>query len=365
MKKGICIGLILFMLFGAMLPIGCSVPHGNGSEVCISFIEYIAEGSYGAAYDLLADSVKNTTGTATKPGDPMISADEFAEKYKQIFDAVNLNEISYIVRTVSDASITSSVNFQMTYSTSLGEMTNDYTINAAYEKGRWGILWTPALIFPTMEWGDKLLVGVNYPKRGEIFDCNGELLVKNLSPVTVFCNPSRVPEEKKEEVVQQILAIPILKPSGTPQDEYEELVRKAINSTNSSAVIAKLYPDQMDDALEERLLSITGIGIDKNGAMTSTRFREYPYGRSASHLLGFASIMWESTWKDIKKVREAAASKNATEEQIAAAEAFEVYEKDSWMGYAGLEQQYEELLRGEKGGYAYIQGLDGDRKSVV
>jgi len=353
------------MLFGAMLPLSCSVPHGNGSDVCLSFIEYIAEGSYGAAYDLLSDSVKNTTGTATKPGDPMIGASEFAEKYEQIFEAVGLKEISYIVRTVSDASITSSVDFQMTYDTSFGEMVNDYTINAAYENGRWGVLWTPALIFPTMEWGDKLLVGINYPKRGEIFDCNGELLVKNLSPITIYCVPNHIPAEKKEEVIKQILSIPILKPSGTPADEYEELVRKAINSTNSSAVIAKLYPDQMDDALEERLLAIDGIGIDKNAALTSTRFREYPYGRSASHLLGFASIMWETTWKDIKKKREAAASKNATEEDIAAAEAFSVYEKDSWMGYAGLEQQYEELLRGQKGGYAYIQGLDGTNRKTL
>ena len=114
MKKGICILLISLMLFGTLLPIGCSVPHGNGSDVCLAFIEYIAEGSYGAAYDLLSDSVKNTSGTDTKPGDPMISAKEFADKYQQIFDAVGLNGISYVVRSVSDASITSSVDFQMT-----------------------------------------------------------------------------------------------------------------------------------------------------------------------------------------------------------------------------------------------------------
>lgn len=365
MKKGICLILILIMLLGAAMPIGCASAHGNGSDVCLAFIEYIAEGSYGAAYDLLSDSVKNTTGNDTKPGDPMISAKEFAEKYEQIFDAVGLSEISYVVRTVSDASITSSVDFQMTYATALGEMTNDYTINALYESGRWGIQWTPALIFPTMEWGDKLLVGVNYPKRGEIFDCNGELLVKNLSPVTVFCVPNQIPEEEKDDVIKQILSIPILKPSGTPQDEYEQIIHDAVYSKNSSAVIAKLYPDQIDDTLEERLLSITGMGIDNNASLTSTRFRAYPYGRSASHLLGFAAVMWETTWKDIKKIREAAAGKNATEEQIEAAEAVSAYEKDSWMGYAGLEQQYEEILRGEKGGYAYIQGIDGTNRQTL
>ena len=389
------------MLVGAVLPIGCASVHGNGSDVCREFIEYIACGSYGAAFDLLSDSVKNTTGTDTKPGDPMITAKEFAEKYQQIYEAVGLTEISYIIRTVSDASITSSVDFQMTYTTSLGEMTNDYTINALYENGRWGIQWTPALIFPSMQWGDKLLVGVNYPKRGEIFDAEGELLVKNLSPVTVFCVPNQIPKEEKEDVVKQILAIPILKPSGTPQDEYEkDIVRKAIFSTNSSAVIAKLYPDQVDDALEERLLSIKGIGIDRNGAMTSTRFRAYPYGRSASHLLGFAAVMWKATWTELKKLRavrdakagiasdetaepeetakpeETAAPKDGAkadakeEEEDAGGMTFtdedlDSYEKDSWIGYVGLELQYERILRGEKGGYAYIQGLDGSNRQTL
>ena len=365
MKKSICLILILCMLFGAALPIGCSASHGNGSEVCLQFIEYIAQGSYGAAYDLLSDSVKNTTGTATRPGAPMISADEFAEKYQQIFDAVGLSGISYVVRTVSDASITSSVDYQMTYDTDLGEMTNEYTINAVYENGRWGIQWSPALIFPTMEWGDKLLVGVNYPKRGEIFDAEGELLVKNLSPVTVYCVPNQISAEEKDDVIRQIMSISILKPSGTPQDEYQKIVHDAIYSKNSSAVLARLYPDQVDDTLEERLLSIPGIGIDRNGAMTSTRFRTYPFGRSASHILGFAAVMWETTWKDIKKIREAAAKPDATEEEIAAAAAVAAYEKDSWMGYAGLEQQYEELLRGEKGDYAYIQGIDGTNRQTL
>ena len=365
MKKGLCILLICLMLFGALLPTGCSASRGKGSDVCLAFIEYIADKSYGAAFDLLCDSVKNTSGTETNPGDPMISATEFADKYQQIFDAVGLKDISYIVRNVSDASVTSSVDFTMTYETELGDMTNEYTINAVYEGGRWGIQWTPALIFPTMEWGDKLLVGINYPKRGEIFDCNGELLVKNLSPVTIYCVPNQIPKDEKDEVVKQLLAIPVLKPNGTPADEYAKIVHDAVYSTNSSAVIARLYPDQMDEALEQRLLNIKGVGVDYSASLTSTRFRAYPFGRSASHLLGFASVMWESTWKDIKKIREAAAAKNATEEEIAAAEAYEVYEKDSWMGYAGLEQQYESILRGEKGGYAYIQGKDGQNRQTL
>ena len=58
MKKRICILLVLLILGASILPIGCSTSHGKGSEVLKRFIEYIAEGSYGAAYDLLSPSVK-------------------------------------------------------------------------------------------------------------------------------------------------------------------------------------------------------------------------------------------------------------------------------------------------------------------
>ena len=385
MKKRVCLILIVFILATSILPIGCSASHGKGSEVCRQFIAYIAEGSYGAAYDLLSPSVKNTTGEETEPGEPMISASEFSEKYQQIFNAVGVQEISYLINSVSDASITSTVNYQMTYITDDDEITNDFVIDAAYENGRWGILWTPAQIFPSMQWGDKLLLGVNYPKRGEIFDAEGELLVKNLSPITVYCVPNRIPEDKKEAALKELLSIPILKKNGETQQDFQERMHNAVYSKNTSAVVANLYPDEVDEALEERLLSISeaigvssAFGMDTSASLTSTRFREYPYGRSASHLLGFASVMWKEDWKRIDLINK---RNDALTDIINATmgvfdpennkvfkvedDSNSVYQKDSWLGYAGLEKQYEEQLRGKKGGYAYIQGIDGRNRQVL
>ena len=42
------------MLASVLTPLGCASSHGNGSDVCRAFLEYICEGSYGAAYDLLS-----------------------------------------------------------------------------------------------------------------------------------------------------------------------------------------------------------------------------------------------------------------------------------------------------------------------
>mgnify|MGYP002624329353 CR=1 FL=1 len=378
-KKRISICILIILLASAFLPLGCSQSHGKGSEVCRQFLEYICEGSYGAAYNLLSPSVKNTTGSDTNPSDPMISAKEFTDKYTQIFNAVGLQEITYFVGNVSDASITSSIDFQMTYKTkTLGDMVNDYTINARYENGSWGVVWTPALIFPTMQWGDKLLIGINYPKRGEIFDAEGELLVKNLAPVTIFCVPSRIPDDKKDAVVKELLSIPQIKVNGEAQEDFEKRIREAVYSKNSSAVVAKLYPDQMDSTLEERFLSITGVGVDNSASLTSTRFRQYPYGRSACHLLGFAAVMWKEDWKRIDLINRRndvisdvvnfmLGIADPTNNRVYEIEddSNSVYQKDSWLGYAGLEQQYEEQLRGQKGGFAYIQGIDGSNRQTL
>ncbi|MBQ6357965.1 MAG: penicillin-binding protein 2 [Clostridia bacterium] len=41
------------------------------------------------------------------------------------------------------------------------------------------------------------------------------------------------------------------------------------------------------------------------------------------------------------------------------------YDGDSWLGYAGLEKQFEERLRGIKGSFAYIQGKGGAVKQIL
>ncbi len=346
-KRIVCILIAVLMLLGLLLSFGCAADAGSGSEVCRQFLTYLSQGMYEEAYAMLSDSLKNTTSDTSTRGEALISEKEFREKYEQIFTAIGLESLDYIVTEVSDASITATVGYTMTFHTTLaGELVNNYTVEAVYENRHWGVRWSPALIFPEMQWGDNLMVGVNYPKRGEIFDCEGRLLVSNLAPYTVFCVPSAITD--KQAFIDAVMAIPELKPSGATTADFLDVVQKAANSNNSSAVISKLYADTVTDDLESRILAVDGLGVDRSASLTATRFREYPYGTSCSHLLGFATVMHKEDWKVLKD--------DPTNT---------VYEKDSWLGYAGLELQYEELLRGSKGAYAYIQGLDGTNRTTL
>lgn len=339
MKRIISLLLSIILLMG-VLSVGCAGVQGKGSEVLEQFLALVTEGNYQAAFELLSPTILNTTGQATPNGEPFVTYEEFASKYTTIYDAIGLESIDYTIDNISDASITSLVTYTMTYHTERsGSLTNTYELQASYQDGKWGVLWSPAQIFPNMEWGDRLLLGVNYPKRGEIFDAQGKLLVENVAPITVFCVPTEI--EDKEAYIDAVMSIPELKVD-------EKTIRERLAANNSSAVVALLYPDEVDESLEARILALPNTGIDKQAALTSTRFRGYPYDTSASHFLGFAAVMWEEDWKKLKD------DPNNT-----------TYEKDSWLGYAGLELQYEELLRGEKGGYAYIQGKNGQNRQTL
>ncbi|MBR0081711.1 MAG: hypothetical protein IJP98_03100 [Clostridia bacterium] len=347
MKRIICLTICILILAGCFLQFGCAGARGGGIEACTKFLALITEGSYGAAYEMISDSLKNLTGEPTEGDAAMISYEEFVNKYTSIYDAIGVDAITCEITSQSESSASAIVRYTLIYETEkAGELKDEtYSIEARYENNKWGVQWSPACIFTQLRWGDKLLLGVNYPKRGEIFDAQGELLVKNIDPVAIFCVPSSIkdPERFKE----QVLAISELQPRGSLYQDWYGIVDNASTSKNSSVVLTRLYPDQLDEQLENRILAVEGLGIDRSGSLTSTRFRAYPFGRSASHVLGFASIIWKD---DLKRFKE---------------EGSEIYDGDSWLGYSGLEKEYEEILRGTKGSYAYIQGADGTNRMTL
>lgn len=347
MKKVILFSLSLMLLLLCAAPLGCAgAMRGSGIEVCTKFLRAVNEGSYGTAFDLIADSLKNTTGVPTEGDAAMISYSEFVDKYESIFNAIGVTDIVYDITSSAEGSSTATVAFTMSYYTEkAGVQTNDYTINARYENRKWGVQWSPALIFPQLKWGDKLLLGVNYPKRGEIFDAQGELLIKNIDPVAIFCVPANIKDADKFR--EEVLAISEIQPRAVSYSDWYGAVTNATQSKASSVVLSRLYPDQLDEQLENRILAVEGLGIDRSGSLVSTKFRAYPFGHSASHVLGFSTIIWK---EDLEKFKE---------------EGSEIYDGDSWLGYAGLEMEYEEILRGTKGSYAYIQGADGTNRMTL
>ena len=423
MKRTLAALLILAMLLPLVLT-GCGPDRGQGSVVCRQFIQYLAEQNFDAAYELIAADLKKAepeqTAAPTKaptpgPGEtaiptmaptatPLPTAEptaepegttvhrmtraEFKRRYTDIFDAMELTAITSQIVSEVNGTLNASVVYRMAYLTNkAGNLIFDFTVNSEYHDGQWVVMWDPSLIFPNMEWGDTMLVGTNYPDRGEIFDAEGILLAENVPAVTIYCIPSKIQlkdggkavtdvktlfkaEDKQltpDQLLEKELYVPFEQAvAAVPELELTEAdVRNSLARTfRDFAKLKVLYPDEMNPELEARLLAIPGVGVDSNNYGT---LRQYPYGTSLAHLLGYAGIIQKEyinqfdpkTGQPNKEwlyVIDPVTGKKVNDPN---------YDGDSWLGYAGLEKQYEEKLRGVKGSFAYIQGKGGQVKQIL
>ena len=415
MKRTVAALLILAMLLPIAVLTGCGPDRGQGSVVCVQFINYLANEDYDSAYNLIADDLKKeeppkatkapTPGPGETPAptaaptveptaepegntDHRMTRTEFKKRYTDIFSAMGLTGIGKKIISEVNGTINASVVYEMTYySEKAGNLTFTFTVNSEYHEG-WMVMWDPSLIFPNMEWGDTMLVGTNYPDRGEIFDADGILLAENVPAVTVYCIPSKIQlkdggkavtdvktlfkaEDKgltPEQLAEKELYVPFEQAvAAVPELQMTDAdVRNSLARTfRDFAKLAVLYPDEMSPELEARLLTIPGVGVDSNNYGT---LRQYPFGTSLAHLLGYAGII-QKEYLNHYSMENGILKENKEWLYVLDENGNKVndpnYDGDSWLGYAGLEKQFEERLRGVKGSFAYIQGKGGAVKQIL
>ena len=415
MKRTVAALLILAMLLPIAVLTGCGPDRGQGSVVCVQFINYLANEDYDSAYNLIADDLKKeeppkatkapTPGPGETPAptaaptveptaepegntDHRMTRTEFKKRYTDIFSAMGLTGIGKKIISEVNGTINASVVYEMTYySEKAGNLTFTFTVNSEYHEG-WMVMWDPSLIFPNMEWGDTMLVGTNYPDRGEIFDADGILLAENVPAVTVYCIPSKIQlkdggkavtdvktlfkaEDKgltPEQLAEKELYVPFEQAvAAVPELQMTDAdVRNSLARTfRDFAKLAVLYPDEMSPELEARLLTIPGVGVDSNNYGT---LRQYPFGTSLAHLLGYAGII-QKEYLNHYSMENGILKENKEWLYVLDENGNKVndpnYDGDSWLGYAGLEKQFEERLRGVKGSFADIQGKGGAVKQIL
>lgn len=172
---------------------------------------------------------------------------------------------------------------------------------------------------------------VQYPARGLIYDRKGKLLVHNKPAYDLLVTPREV-ETFDTLYLCQLLEI--------TKEDLEKRIREAAEySRYKPSIIVKQIPPETYAVLQERLYRFKGFHTQ------SRTLREYNYP-AAAHVLGYVG---EVNQADLNRDR--------------------YYSMGDYIGVDGIENSYEEWLRGEKGIKKYlvdvhnrIQGsfLDGD-----
>ncbi|HBL75166.1 MAG: penicillin-binding protein 2 [Bacteroidetes bacterium GWF2_42_66] len=152
---------------------------------------------------------------------------------------------------------------------------------------------------------------VIYPARGLVYDRNGKLLVQNKAAYDLMVTPREV---KSFDTLEMCDILDI-----TKEELIEEMKKARSYSPYKPSPVVKQISPETYAPLQEKLYKYPGFYVQ------TRTLREYPRGL-AGHVLGYVS---EVTQKNI--------------------DANSYYKSGDYIGSQGLEESYEEYLRGRKG----------------
>ncbi len=339
MKRSLCLLLSLILLTLAVP--ACKAP--SAADARDAFLTFINAGEYGAAYDMLHSSVRYDPDRAAKdiaenkeqPID-RISKEQFIERYEAIFEELEIGGLSYTPTSAVEGEAICVYDYRLGYDSPLiGDQEMEFRMSVRRENSLWTVEWTPELLFPEMGWGDTVRVGKTTALRGEIL-ADGVVYAQTVNAVSVIAVPDKIEDQAQfARQTSMLLGMSI-----------EAVEKKLTNVYGDFVILKQLYPDELTQSLEEQLLLIPGVSVDKSNFGT---LRYYPQKNSLAHILGYVGA---ASPEDLK-----ALTGNEKGD--------DVYNADSRVGKSGLESIYEKQLRGTDGYFIYISAPDGLNKKTL
>jgi penicillin-binding protein 2 len=170
------------------------------------------------------------------------------------------------------------------------------------------------------------------PNRGNIVDRNGTVLARNYSAYTLEISPAKV--RNIEGTIDALAEIIDVRPSD--RSRFKRLLIEAKNA-DTLPIRTRLTDEEVAKFAANRY-RFPGVDIK------ARLFRQYPFGESASHLVGYIGRISE---RDLEKIKQ--------DEQLATN-----YKGTDHIGKFGIEQSYEGELHGITG-YEQVEVDAGGR----
>ncbi|MED3561210.1 penicillin-binding transpeptidase domain-containing protein [Bacillus xiapuensis] len=316
MKKLIGVLLIVFV---TMLT-GCNKEPAPQDRFA-AYIKLWNEQKFDQMYDYLSSSAKKS-----------ISKKEFTSRYEKIYQDLQITGLKVNFKKPkkdkkADGGKTS-YSFNAKMNSVAGPISFSYKANLKEEekdnKKNWYIDWNTGFIFPKMEKGDKIGLSTISPERGEIVDRNGNGLAVNGDVLEVGVVPGKM-GDKKAQVVGQLAKL-----LDIPTKQIEQELGASWVKPGLFVPLRKIPLD--DRKLVNQLMSIQSVTTKDVPA------RIYPYKEAAAQLVGYVGSI---TADDLKKLE----SKGYTAQDL--------------VGKRGLEQVFDEQLKGQTGVKITIKKKDG------
>lgn len=265
-----------------------------------------------------------------------IGARDFAKKYRDIFDGLEISAISYEKLEERTSGDSLYVRYRATYVSGIaGNMTNEYEMRLVTDGMARRVDWSPALIFPGMDWGYTVRISTVPARRGDIL-AEGKLLAETVTLNAIAIDKQAVMSlsDTAAQVAEAIGQAPA------------DILAAANKSSSNRAVVARLNDHELTADRREALDGIEGVIVMDNYGTD----RVYPKGSLLAHTIGYVGYVEE---KDL-------ASLNEGRDRLDG-----LYDIHSIVGRSGLEKTYESVLRGKDGLSITVRDGDGEYVSTL
>ncbi|MED4346063.1 penicillin-binding transpeptidase domain-containing protein [Heyndrickxia coagulans] len=263
---------------------------------------------------------------------------EVADRYKKVYRDLNVSDLNISYKPLDKDAYKNkekvTVPVKISFQTSAGKVAYKDKVALVKEKRdkkeNWYVDWKPDLILPHLAKGDTIKVSEQNAVRGEILDRNGKALAKNGSVYQIGVIPEQLKGDKQADMQK---AAGLL---GMSADEIKQKLDEDWVQPHLFVPLKKVPMEKKD--LVKKVTSIPGFSSQTVDA------RVYPYGKAAAHLTGYIGAI---TGEELKKLEKKG------------------YTAESVIGKRGLEQLYDQKLRGRAGEKIYIEKQDGSTYTVA
>lgn len=298
---------------------GCSKVD-KAQKAFDTYSEKWIQNDYKGMYEMLTNDSKTN-----------ISEEDFIQRYTNIFSAIDANNLSLEVngdKEKTDGIIT--IPFKLTMNTVAGDVNlTDYKLVLVKEDKEYKVKWDESLIFPQMIKDDKVRVNTFNSKRGSILDKDGNPLAQDGTINTIGVYPAKFNLSNIDAKITEIANI---------LDISEENIKSKLDQNTNPEQFIPLVDILQSDPKVTNLINRESEGIvikPKSG-------RVYNGGEAFGRLVGYICSI--------------------TAEELEANKG-KGYSDTSLIGKAGLEQVYEETLRGKDSAEIYIER--GEEKIII
>jgi penicillin-binding protein 3 len=303
----------------------CSEPP-RPENALEKYLSHWEKKDYKSMYKMLDSESKKT-----------ISEEDFVKRYTEIYNGIEASKIEVKMKKQKKEeekeSETKSLSYTVKMETLAGpiEYTHDMKLQLEEknDKEAWAINWNTSHIFPEMEKGDRISASSLSPKRGQILDAEGNPLAYNGTAAEIIIVPEKLPAEQTKTLE------PLSKLLGMSQEEIQSKLDQSWVQPHHGVPIKKL---ELEDSKVKDAIALEGVDFQKKET------RLYPLKEAAAHLTGYIGPV---NAEELKKLKGKG------------------YSAQDWIGKAGLEQVYEEQLRGLSGGIIKILDNEKQEKSVL